>query len=148
LQSLCSPVLSVFEHLDVSVTSLGYGPSATDLRRRCSPPILAASSRTMKGSCRHRQHISDSACLSSPVLPLRDLSVTRKAGHRKGSSSNTPAPSWFLNCLGSGESRPELSGDTDRRPAAGSRGIVPGISFQADMPRTRGVRLSVLEEQR
>lgn len=44
-----------------------------------------------------------------------------------------PWPNWFLHCLGTGDSRPELSGDIERRP--GSSAMVGGQIGRDEGPR-------------
>lgn len=44
-----------------------------------------------------------------------------------------PWPNWFLHCLGTGDSRPELSGDIERRP--GSSAMVGGQTGRDEGPR-------------
>jgi hypothetical protein len=38
--------------------------------------------------------------------------------HHDTRGTSPPVPSWFLHCRGAGESRPELSGETERRPGS------------------------------
>lgn len=45
----------------------------------------------------------------------------------KVDGAGAPPPSWFLHCRGIGESRPELSGDIDRRPEPASSAMVQGV---------------------
>lgn len=52
------------------------------------------------------------------------------------SLDHEPDPSWFLHCLGRGDSLPELSGEADRRPEPGSSDMV---ATAGDVEGERGV---------
>lgn len=117
-----------------------YGPSGDGSRRICSRPTLEAWSRRGPGPSPQQQHTCDSACLSSRGCRLAQRQ-TRITG-RNDTVTGIPEPSWFLHCRGSGESRPELSGETERLPDARSWAMVIG-GLEAGR-RLRMVRLRVL----
>lgn len=97
-------------------------PLGGDSKKICSPPIPAASCRRGPGPSRCRSHTCGSTCLLV-ARPLHTVKHRMSTRHHTTTNNlciegNIPAPSWFLHWRGTGESRPELSGETERRPGS------------------------------